>query len=331
MIRVGRSVAALALAGVTLAVAAVVSLSPADAERTRRPYRIGVLNDARAANHPAVDGLKGGLRGLGLQEGRDVVFEVALTGADAGRVSAAAEALVGARADLIFTSGESATRAARDATRTIPIVFTVVGDPVGAGIVSSLADPGGNVTGVSGLATELVAKRLEALKALAPRLRRVWLIHGVGDLGVTVTLARAREAAAPLGLEIMDRTVASPDQLEAVASRAGPEDGLLVPDLGLMDAAAMLLEASLLRHAPAVFSSTLWVSHGGLIAYGADYRAQGIQAARLVAKILRGAHPRDLPVEGADHVVLAVNLKTAATFGLVAPRTLLYRADVLRR
>jgi putative ABC transport system substrate-binding protein len=144
-------------------------------------------------------------------------------------------------------------------------------------------------------------------------------------------LTRAREVASRLGLELVDHAIVTPGRLEEALGRLGPDDGLLVPDLGVVDVAAVLLEVSLLRRAPAMFSSPQWVSHGGLIAYGADARGQGIQAARLVAKILRGAHPRDLPVEGADHVVLAVNLKTAAALGLVAPRTLLYRADVIRR
>jgi putative ABC transport system substrate-binding protein len=106
---------------------------------------------------------------------------------------------------------------------------------------------------------------------------------------------------------------------------------LIVPDLASMDVSAVLLEASLARRLPAVFSSELWVSHGGLVSYGADYRAQGVQAARLVGQILRGARPRDLPVEGADRVLLAVNLKTAAAFGLTVPRQVLFRADVIRR
>jgi putative ABC transport system substrate-binding protein len=110
-----------------------------------------------------------------------------------------------------------------------------------------------------------------------------------------------------------------------------PGDALLVPDTVAMDLAAVLLEISLARRVPAAFSSELWVNHGGLVSYGADYRAQGVQAARLVAKILRGAHPRDIPVEGADRIVLAVNLKTAAAFGLTAPRQLLFQADIIHR
>ncbi len=134
----------------------------ANAQRTPTPYRVGVLNDARGANHPAVDGLKAGLRDLGFEEGRDVTFDVRLTYGDPERITAAAAALVKAGVDVIFTSGEAATLAARAATPAIPIVFTLVGDPVAAGVVKSLAQPAGNVTGISSLATELVPKRLEA-------------------------------------------------------------------------------------------------------------------------------------------------------------------------
>jgi len=290
-----------------------------------------VLNDARAANHPAVEGLKAGLRDLGFEEGRDVVFDVKLTDGSPERMLAAAGALVKAGVEVIFTSSEAPTRAAKAATQTIPIVFTLVGDPVAAGIAKSLAQPAGNLTGVSSLTTELVPKRLEALKTLAPRLRRVWAIYHGADPAPGEAMTRALEASSRFGIEIVPQSVLTPDELKQVLDRLRPDDGLLVPDIATMDISAVLLETSLAHRVPAVFSSELWVSHGGLVSYGADYRAQGVQAARLVGKIFHGARPRDLPVEGADRVVLAVNLKTAASFGLTPPRTLLFRADVIRR
>ncbi len=308
-----------------------VFLSPASAQRTRSPYRVGVLNDARAANHPTVDGLKAGLRDLGLEEGRDVAFDIRLTDGNPERIRTAAGALVKASVDVIFTSGEAATLAAKAATQTIPLVFTLVGDPVAAGIVPSLAHPAGNLTGVSSLTTELVPKRLEALKTLAPGLRRVWAIHHGADLASRAAITRALEGSSRFGLEIVPRTVLTQVELEQILELLRPGDALLVPDIATMDISALLLETSLARRVPAVFSSELWVSHGGLVSYGADYRAQGVQAARLVGKILRGARPRDLPVEGADRIVLAVNLKTAESFGLTAPRQILFRADIIRR
>ena len=147
-------------------------------------------------------------------------------------------------------------------------------------------------------------------------------------------MRRSREPSRPLhgwGSRSCPGPCFSKGELEQVVERIGPGDALLVPDNATFDISAVLLEISLARHIPAVFSAELWVSHGGLVSYGADYRAQGAQAARLVAKILRGARPQDLPVESADHIVLAINLKTATSFGLTAPRTVLFRADVIRR
>ena len=325
-----RSLAAILLGSACLALIGIFPL-PASAQRARSAYRVGVLNDARAANHPVVDGLKAGLRDLGLEEGREVSFDVPITDADPERMLTAAGALAKAGVDVVFTSGEAATLAARGATQSVPIVFTLVGDLVGAGIVTSLAHPSGNVTGVSSLATELVPKRLEALKALAPTLRRVWAIAHGADPASDSAIKSALGVSSRFGIEVLPRAVPTPDQLERLLESLRPGDGLLVPDIATGDLSAILLEASLARRVPAVFSSDLWVSHGGLVSYGADYRAQGVQAARLVARILRGARPPDLPVEGAAGVILAVNLKTAASFGLTAPRQMLFRADIIRR
>jgi len=327
---VRRRLAAFVLGPAILALVGALP-SPAGAQRTRPPYRVGVLNDARAANHPAVDGLKAGLRDLGFAEGRDVIFEIKLTDGDPERMPAAAGALAKAGVDVIFTSNEAATLAAKGATQTIPIVFTLVGDPVAAGIVKSLAHPEGNITGISSLTTELVLKRLEALKALAPGVRRVWAIHHGADPASGAAITRAVESSSRFGIEILPRAVLTREELEQILERLRPGDAMLVPDTATIGISAVLLETSLARRIPAVFSSELWVSHGGLVSYGADYRAQGVQAARLVGKILHKARPQDLPVEGADRIVLAVNLKTAMAFGLTAPRTLLFRADIIRR
>ena len=330
MRRLCRNLAVVALGSTLLALVGVWP-PPAAAQRARAPYRVGILNDARAANHPAVQGLKAGLAEAGLQESRDVIFDVKLTDGNPERMLAAARALVTSGVDVIFTSGDGATLTAKTATQIIPVVFTLVGDPVAAGVVKSLAKPNGNLTGVSSLTTELVPKRLEALKTLAPSLRRVWAISHGADAAAGAAGARALEVSSRFGIEVALRTIRTPDELEQILESLRPGDALLVPDVAAMDVSARLLETSLARRIPAVFSSELWVSHGGLVSYGADYRAQGVQAARLVWKILRGAQPRDLPVEGADRVILAVNLKTVAAFGLTAPRQILFRADIIRR
>jgi ABC-type uncharacterized transport system substrate-binding protein len=188
-------VAGLALLGMSImAVGAVVAQQP------RRPYRIGVLNEAWAANHPTVEGLKAGLRELGFEEGRDVTFDIRFTEGNPQATSAAAAALVKAGLDLIFTSNEAATQAAKAATQRLPIVFTLVGDPVAAGIVTKLAQPGGNLTGISSLTTELVPKRLEALKTLMPTVRRVWAIYYADDPSSIAAVQKAQETAPRLKL-----------------------------------------------------------------------------------------------------------------------------------
>lgn len=304
---------------------------PANAQCARTPYRVGVVTDAKAGNHPTMQGLKAGLGDLGLEEGRDVVYDVALTDGDPEQIAAAARALVQSRANVIFTSGEAATLAAKTATLTIPIVFTLVGDPIAAGIVTSLAHPTGNLTGVSSLTTELVVKRLEMLKTLVPALRRVWTVSHGADPSSGVVMKKAVDGASRFGIEVVPRSVRTQGELDQVLAGIRTGDALLVPDVAALDLSAVLLEASLARRIPAMFSAELWVSHGGLVSYGADYRAQGVQAARLVAKVLRGARPSDIPVESADRVVLAINLKTAASFGLATPRKVLFSADVIRR
>jgi putative tryptophan/tyrosine transport system substrate-binding protein len=302
-----------------------------EAQKAPRPFRIGVLNAAWAASHPTVEGLKAGLKELGFADGRDVTFDIRFTEGKLDTMPAAAEALAKAGVDLIFTSQEAATNAAKDATERVPIVFTLVGDPVGASIVTKLGQPGGNVTGVSSLQTELVAKRLEVLKTLAPAVRRVWLVYYSVDLGTTPMVTKALEAAQRLNLEVLPKGVLDADELNRVLREVRRGDAVLAPEGSNPDLTIAIIERSLTLRAPAVFGTALWIGYGGLISYGPDYYAQGVQAAALVAKILRGARPQDLPVEGAEKIDLAVNLKTAELLGLTVPRKILLRADAFRR
>ena len=303
----------------------------AEAQEAPRPFRIGVLNAAWAASHPTVEGLKAGLKGFGFADGRDVSFDIRFTEGKLDAMPSTADALVKAGVDLIFTSQEAATQAAKDATKSVPIVFTLVGDPVGAGIVNKLAHPGGNVTGISSLQTELVAKRLEVLKTLTPAVRRVWLIYYGVDLGTTPMITKALEAGRRMNLEVVPKGVLDAGELKQVLREVRREDAVLAPEGSNPDLTIAIIERSLALRAPAVFGTALWIGYGGLISYGPDYYAQGVQAAALAAKILRGARPRDLPVEGAERIDLAVNLKTADLFGLAVPRKILLRADAFRR
>ncbi len=308
-----------------------LSAALAEAQQAPHPFRIGVINAAYAASHPTVEGLKAGLKQLGFEDGRDVMFDIRFTEGKPDAMPAAAEALVKGGVDLIFTSQDAATEAARNATKSVPIVFTLVGDPVGAGIVGTLAQPGGNVTGVSSLQPELVAKRLELLRTLTPGIRRVWLIHEGADLGTTPMIAKALEAARRMKLEIVPKGVLDVGELRRVLREVRRDDAVLAPEGSNPELAIAIIEQSRAARVPAVFGSALWVGYGGLMSYGPDYYAQGVQAAALVAKILRGARPQDLPVEGAEKIDLAVNLKTAELLDLTVPRKILLRADAFRR
>lgn len=319
------------LAAALAAVLSIAALPEALAQTAARPYRVGVLNEALAASHPTVEGLKAGLRELGLAEGRDVAFEIRFTQGDAAVAREGAVAYANAGVDLIFTSNEEPTRQAMAATTKIPIVFTLIGDPVAAGIVGKLAAPEGNVTGIASLTPELAAKRLELLRTLAPAARRVWAIHEANDRISAAAAANAAAAAKQLGLDLVTRSVATREDLARTLKEIRRGDALLAPDRGRLDVSGVLLDLSLAARLPAVFTASFYVGYGGLASYGADYYAEGFQAARLVARILRGARPQELPVEGADKLDLAVNLKTAADLRLTVPRKILLRADILRR
>ena len=318
---------------VWLGLVAALGLAPlvGHAQDARRVYRIGVVNEAFTATHPTVEGLRAGLREAGLAEGRDVTFDIRFTEGDAQATRPAVAALLKVGVDLIVTSGEGPTQAAKDATTTVPIVFTLVGDPLASGLVRSLDEPEANVTGVSSLQTELAAKRLEILKTLVPSLRRVWLIHYGGDLTANRTIVGARDAAPRVNVELLPRAVLNAQELAQALGELRPGDGLMAPEIATLDIPVAILNASLKSHTPAVFTSALWVGHGGLASYGPDYYAQGVQAAGLVARILRGARPADVPVEGADRIELAVNLKTADLLGITVPRSVMLRAETFRR
>ena len=311
--------------GVALGLLAAPPVS--EAQRAGRPYRIGILHGAYFPGEPSAEGLKAGLKAMGLEEGRDVIFDIRFTRGKLEASSAAAAALVKAGMDVIFTIQEAHTRAAMAATQTIPIVFTGVGDPAAAGIVKSIAHPGGNVTGVSNLATELVPKRLEILKSVVPTVRRIWAVYHAGDLSSVSAAQKAAQVAPTLKLEVLMRPVRTSEELVGALRALRPKDALLSPADRAMNIPGLILDLERDRRASAIFASTFWVEAGAVVSYGSDEYDEGVQAARLVAKILSGAKPRDLPVEGANKIELAINLKTAQRLGITIPRDVLSRAN----
>jgi ABC-type uncharacterized transport system substrate-binding protein len=317
--------------GLTALVATAAFALSAVAAEPAKPYRIGVVNEAWAPNHPTLDGLKDGLRELGLAEGRDVVYDVHFTRGIPRAADAAVAALIEAGVDLIFTSNEAPALAAKKATERIPIVFTLVGNPVAIGLVDQLAYPGGNVTGISSRTTELAPKRLEILKQLVPALKRVWFVYYKADITDTDLRWNLVDAAEKLGLELLARPVHDTGALHEALKEIRPGDGIVSPSSNTLDIPVAELEIQLSAGIPGIYPAGIWTIHGALVSYGADFRAQGVQAARLVAKLLHGVEPKDVPVEGAENINLAFNVKTAGLLGLRVPPEILFRANAVYR
>jgi putative ABC transport system substrate-binding protein len=313
--------------GLALVLGVLVAPAPSDAQQAGRPFRVGILHEAFVPSIPQVEGLKAGLKAMGLEEGRDLTFEIRFSRGKPEALPTAAAALANASLDVIFTSDEEATRVMTTATQAVPIVFVRVGDPVAAGIVAAIARPGGNVTGVSSLSTDLAPKRLELLKAIFPTVRRVWAVYHADDRSSFAAARRAQAVAPLLQLDLIVQAVRTPEELVGHLKGIRPGDGLLVPPSVAMSIPTVLLDLERLSRVPAVHFAAFWVETGGLVSYGSDLYGDGFQAARLVAKILRGSRPQDLPVEGPSKVELAINLKTARSLGVAVPPEVLARAD----
>jgi putative ABC transport system substrate-binding protein len=320
------------LSGATTILAAVLVLglpaaTLAAGAQVKRPFRIGVLHTAFLPNTPTVEGLRDGLQALGFEEGRDVAFDIRPAKGDVRLAHTTAAALADAGVDLIFVEGEYAARAAKAATQRTPIVFIFVGDPVAAGLVASVPRPEGNLTGVSSLATELTPKRLEIFKSVYPGLRRVWAVCHADDLSSAAASRKAAEAAPLLKLGLLTRAVSTPGELVSHLKALRSGDGLLSPPANTMDIPGLILDLELMARWPAFYYMGFWVEAGGVVSYGSDLKTDAAQAARLVAKILRGLRPQDLPVEGSNKIELSINLKTAKRLGITIPPEISVRAD----
>jgi putative tryptophan/tyrosine transport system substrate-binding protein len=314
------------VAGLLVFVVLASSLT-ACAQPGNRPYRVGVLHTAFFEEIPSVAGLRAGLKALGLEEGRDVTFDIRFTRGKLDEAPRVAAAMAKSGVDLIFAQTEQSARPLKEVTQTIPVVFAEVGDPVAAGLVASVPRPGGNITGISSLATELTPKRLEILKAMFPAVRRVWATYYAGDLSSAEAARKAQDVAAHLKLDVVAPPVRTPEELVGHLRTLRPGDGLLAPPSVTMNIPSVLLDLERMNKWPALFYNTFWSQAGALVSYGSDPYAEGVQAARLVARILRGERPQDLPVEGCNRIELAINLKTARSLGVNIPRDVLVRAD----
>jgi putative ABC transport system substrate-binding protein len=319
------------LAPIALLALALLAAPLAAAAQQARVYRVGVVVQG-GPYLGAIDGLRDGLRELGLEEGKQYVLSVRDTKGDPKALEAAARSLEGEKADLIYALGTSVTLRAKRATKSVPIVFYAGTDPVAAGLVSSLRKPGGRLTGIYTRTSDLSAKRLELLKEMVPRIRRVLVFYDPDNLSAQQSVKLARDAARQLKLELVERRVASVEALQAAprALRPGEADAMaLVGDAMVNSQAEGLIETARTTRLPTMFYESGIAARGGLASYGESYRTIGQLSAQFAQRVLLGAHPGDLPVEGLDRLHFVINLKTAKALGLTIPPSVLARADEL--
>ena len=303
----------------------------AEPQQPTRVQRIGVLSTGSlSAGEHLFKAFQERLREFGYIEGQNVAFEA--RGADGRneRLPGLATELLRLDVDVIVTIGTPAAVAAKQATSTLPIVTAVVADPVGAGLIASLARPGGNVTGIADLDEELTGKRLELLKEIVPGLSRVAVMWKAGNPAHETALREAEVAARSSGLQLKHREVRAASEFQtAFALMTKEHVGALVLLADSMFATyrTQLVNLSAKNRMPAIFWRREFVEAGGLMSYGTIYPELYRRAADYVAKILKGAKPADLPVEQPTQFELVINLKTARALGLTIPQTLLQRAD----
>lgn len=294
-------------------------------------YRIGVLETIPADHNKAnLDGLRDGLREYGYAEGQNLQIEYRSADGHPDRFPQLVTELVGLPVDLIVTRGTPAARAAKAATSTIPVVMAAIGEPLGVGVVASLARPGGNVTGLSSFVTELSGKRVELLKEAFPSIHVVGFMQNIGNPVSPPQWHATETVAKALGLsaELFDVRSAS-DIGEAFAGIAARKiDALSVGiDAVTQENAATIVRLAAQQKMPTAYPAREFVDLGGILSYGPSYPDLYFRAAGLIDKIFKGANPGSLPVEQPTKLELVVNLKTVKALGLAIPSTMLARAD----
>ena len=298
----------------------------AQAQQPKKVSRIGYLT---AADSPPYQAFLQGLHELGYVDGKNIVIEYRSAAGKRDRLADLAVELVRLKVDIIVADGAAPSLEAKKATGTIPIVMTSNSDPIGLGLIASLAHPGGNVTGLASLTGELGGKLLELLKEIIPGLARVVILRIDGptnDLFVRDTEGPARA----LGVELMPVVVRGPGDLEGAFRTISKERvGGFISRLGPLPPVEhkRAVDFAVKNRLPAVSTDRDWVDNGGLISYAADQNARQRRVAVYVDKILKGAKPADLPVELPTKFELAINLKAAKQIGLTIPQSVLYRAD----
>jgi putative ABC transport system substrate-binding protein len=304
----------------------------AQAQQAEKIYRIGLLSggglvaslDARSKSFKAV------LAQGGFVEGRNLVLEQRWADGRVDRLGDLAAELKAAKVDVIVTFGYPAALAAKTSANEIPTVISGAGDPVATGLVEGLARPGGYLTGVTELSTELSAKRLEILRDAVPGLRVVAMLWNAADLGMTMRYRAAEDAARVLGIKVQTLGVREPDDFDQAfteMTRQRPGAILMVSDALTRLNRKRVVEFAAANRLPTIFEDSGLVREGGLMSYGPNQSAIGERVGELVVRILRGARPADLPLELPTRFEFFINLKTAKALDLTLPPTLLARAD----
>jgi putative ABC transport system substrate-binding protein len=313
--------------------AVLASPLAAEAQQAGKVWRIGWLTegpDVGPGRRVGADAFIAGLREVGYVEGRNLVIEYRFADGRLERLAELAADLVRANVDVIAAPGTREALALKATTSTIPIVMVYPGDPVGAGLVTSLRRPGGNITGTSLMYPDLGGKGLELLRELVPTLRRVAILSNPSNASTAATVRATEAAAKSIGVEVRLVRVKSQDHLRAALTdleKNRPDALLVVQDTVILQNRWQIAEFAERTRFVAAFPGRAYVEAGGLVAYGPDLRAIGARAAVYVDKILKGAKPADLPVEQPTKFELVINLKTAKALGLAIPPTFLRQAD----
>ena len=306
----------------------------AQAQQPARILRIGILSPLSASSFSIrLEAFRQRLRELGYVEGKNIVIEYRYAEGKRERLPDLAAELVGLKVDIIVTASGGAILAAKKASPTMPIVFAAAADPVADGYVSSLARPGGNITGISLMAPDLDSKRLEILKEAVPKVARVAFLSGGGPRA-NLTVTEMEPAAKGLGLKLLPLEVRGLDGFESAFARAKREGAqALITSVGplFITLRRQVLDFAAKNQLPAIYPASEFVEAGGLMSYGPNYTDSWLRVADFVDKILKGAKPSDLPVKQPTKFELLVNLKAAKQIGLIIPPNVLARADKVIR
>jgi putative ABC transport system substrate-binding protein len=313
------------MSGVTLGLLA----APLAAEAQSPAARIGLLGPAEEPRFSEIaSGLKQGLREQGYRDDAIHVVEGRTRRGDEAGARATVQALAGQGVAVLFVVGSALVQLARETVPRLPIVFVTPGDPVAAGLVASLARPGGNMTAMTFEYPELSGKRLELLRELAARVRRVLALYDPRDASPRQGVAAARVAATALGIHLVEREVRNAGEISRGLEALDEADALLgIPGGVTSDHYETMIGAAFSKRRPSIFHTRTRSTRDALLTYGASDVDIARQAARILDRILKGANAGDLPVERPTRFMLAINLKTAKALGLTIPPSLLQRAD----